>query len=1030
MRVPIAGVWPRRGLISLALPASIAIAMLSLAAPSAWGAFGVETWEAGTCKESSCNIEGKDPSAEFYTQAAGHPDFGITNFSFKYKTGGLPLIEAKEPEGKVKDVRVDLPPGLAVDPEAVEQCPETVITKFECPTSSQVGEDEAVGTAELELGIKTTITEKFPVFSVERQPGEPARFGVEVKSSVLALAEGVTGRKLQSVIYLDGGLSWYDEPSTSENSGVQNGDYHEFFKIQNIAQEPEIVKSKLIFWGVPYEHTGAEKHEAFLTMPSSANDCAEPQTTWLHVASYEDPSNFIADPTETRLKNGTPLTATGCGSLAFAPELSLKPETNQSDKPDGATVDLHIPQSTREPSKPNSPDVQTAEVTLPEGMTLNPSAAHGLQACSNAQIAIGTNQPIGCPAASQVGTVTIDAPGIPSGTLNGGVYVGTQESQEPESGKEYRIFLAAEAPAYGVGVRLEGHVYAKEGSGQLRAVFDDNPQVPFEDVILKFNGGSRAPLANPLSCGPATPAALITPYSGQPPQSATSGGFTVGSGSAAPCASPLPFSLAQSTTDSTSKAGALTSFTLNLARKDGQQYLSKVRTVLPAGLLGAIPSVPLCGATQAAAGTCAKTSEIGKATVTAGSGSEPYGFSGPVYLTGPDEGAPYGLSIVVPAVAGPFNLGNVVTRAAIGVEQYSGRVVVTAAIPQTKGGVPLRLRTISVAVNRSNFLFNPTNCSVLATESGLTSTASATQGLATPFQVTDCSKLPFKPSLGASGNAKTSRINGASIEVKITQGKHQANLREVQLQLPKRLPSRATTLRKACAAATFEAGPAPGGCTDSSRVGSATVKTPVLPGALTGPAYLVSHGGAAFPDLDLILRGDGVQVVLVGHTHISTAGVTTSTFESLPDVPITSAVVDLPMGAQSVLSANGSLCNSPLTAPTTLVAQSGAKLTQQTTIAVRNCPFAIVSHRTSRTRAILKVRVPTAGRLTVSGHDLRTLRRRVGKATTVRLVVRLTRAGVHSLRRHKRLRIRLRVRFAPRSGHHRLSASTRVTFRS
>src|SRR3984957_17534020 len=586
MRFPSAGVRPRHGLTSLVLAAlltgSIVFAMLGPAAPSARAAFGVEKWEAGTCKESSCNIEGKDPSAEFYTQAAGHPNFGITNFSFNYKEVGL-LVKAKEPEGKVKSVRVDLPPGLAVDPEAVEQCPEALITKLECPAASQVGEDEAIGTAELTLGVKTTVTESFPVFDVQRQPGEPARFGVEVKSSTLALAESATGHKLQSVIYLDGGISWYDEGPTRENSGVPSGDYHEYFKIENIAQEPEIVKSKLIFWGAPHEQNSAAANNTFLTMPSSANACAQPQTTWLHVASYAEPNNFIADPTETRLENGTPLTATGCDTLAFSPTLSLKPETSQSDQPDGATVDLHIPQSTSEPSKPNSPDVQTAEVTLPEGMTLNPSAAHGLEACTNGEIAIGHNTPIGCPAASKIGTVTIDAPGIPNGALNGGVYVGTQESQEPESGKEYRIFLAAEAPTYGVGVRLEGHVYAKEASGQLRAVFADNPQVPFEDVILKFNGGPRAPLANPLSCGPATPSAGITPYSGQPPKAATSSGFTVGSGGSAPCASPLPFSLTQSTVDSTPKAGALTSFTLNLARSDGQQYLAKVRTVLPAG---------------------------------------------------------------------------------------------------------------------------------------------------------------------------------------------------------------------------------------------------------------------------------------------------------------------------------------------------------------------------------------------------------------------------------------------------------------
>ena len=1031
MRFSTAGIGLRRGRIALAAPI-VAVALATgvsfgWANSVAWAGFGIAQWEAGTCKESSCNIEGKDPGAEFYTQAAGHPNLGITDFAFDYKE--VALTKAEEPEGKVKDVRVDLPPGLAVNPEAVEPCREAVIEKLECPSESQVGEDEAIGTAELTLGLKTTVTESFPVFDVERRPGEPARFGVEVKSATLQAAETLTGHRLQGVIYLEGGISWYDEATTSENSGVRNGDYHEFFKIQNIAQEPEIVKSKLIFWGVPHEYNSAAKDNAFLTMPSSANACAQPQTTWLHVDSYENPGSYIAAPTETRLENGTPLTATGCGGLAFDPSLSLKAESSQSDEPDGATVDLHIPQSTTTPSEPDSPDVQTAEVTLPEGMTLNPSAAQGLQACTDAQIQIGSDSSIGCPAGSQIGTVTVDAPGIPPGALNGGVYVGSQESREPESGMEYRIFLAAEAPLYGVGLRLEGHVKANATTGRLTAVFDDDPQVPFEDIVLQFDGGTRAPLANPLSCGVAVPTATVAPYSGEPAKAATSTGFAVGSGSSTPCPSPLPFALAQRTLETTPQAGAFTSFTLDLARDEGQQYLAQVTTVLPSGLLGAIPTVPLCAEAQANAGTCAAASEIGKATVTAGAGSEPYAFSGSVYLTGPYDGAPYGLSVAVPAVAGPFDLGVVLARAAIRVEQYTGRVLVTTSIPSIEGGVPLRLKTLGVSIDRPNFLFNPTACSPLATESALTSTFGATQSLATPFQVSDCSKLQFKPSLAAYTGAKTSRADGASLEVRIAQGAHQANLREVQVQLPKQLPSRATTLRRSCPAATFEAGSPPGGCPSTARVGSATVHTPVLPGALTGGAYLVSHGSEAFPDLDLILRGDGVQVVLVGHTHISSSGITTSTFEGLPDVPISSAVVSLPAGPLSVLGANGNLCNSTLQAPTTIVAQSGAKVAQQTTIAVRNCPFAIVSHRTSGSRAILRVRVPTAGRILTSGRDLRVVRRHLGKAGTVKLTVRLTRTGVQLLHRHGRLRIGLRVEFIPRSGR-RAKASVTVTFRS
>jgi hypothetical protein len=996
----------------------------ALASSPAWAGFGVSKWEAGTCKESSCNVQGKDPGAEFFTQAAGHPNFGITDFAFRSKKG----ITAEEPEGNVKDVRVDLPPGLAVNPEAVEACPEAVIEKFGCPQKSQVGEEEAIGTAELTLGVKTTVTENFPVYVVERKPGEPARFGVEVTSSTLRLGEMATGHKLQSVIYLDGGISWHSEAATSENSGVTSGDYHEFFQIQNIAREPEIVESKLIFWGVPHEHNPAAPENAFLTMPSSANACSQPQTTWLHVDSYEHPGDFLAYATETRLENGTPLTATGCGTLEFNPSLALKAETNQSDEPDGATVDLHVPQTTSEPTKVNSPDVLDTEVALPEGMTLNPSAANGLEACTNAQIRLGTNGPIGCPAGSKIGTVTVDAPGIPPGTLAGSVYLATQQSQEPESGKEYRIFLVAEAPLYGVGLRLEGAVRANKTTGQLTTVFADDPQVPFEDIVVKFNGGPRAPLANPLKCGAARPAAALTPYSGQPPTSAATTGFTVGTGTSAPCPAQLPFTLAQSTHDQSATAGAYTSFTFDLARGDGQQRLARVSTVLPPGLLGAIPTVGLCAEAAANAGSCPAGSEIGQASVTVGSGPEPYGLAGHVYLTGPYGGAPYGLAIAVPAVAGPFNLGTVITRASVGVETYTGRVVVTSPVPTIVGGVPLRLRTLSVVVDRPDFLFNPTNCSPLATNSVLSSLAGATQGLATPFQVGDCGKLPFKPTFAATTGAKTSKLKGASIEVKITQGAHQANIREVQVQLPKKLPSRLSTLQKACPASVFEVAVPPGSCPSTSRVGSATVTTPVLPGVLTGPAYVVSHGGEAFPDLDLILRGDGVEVVLVGHTHISTKGITTSTFETLPDVPISSAVVSLPVGPQSILTANGNLCRATLKAPTTIVAQSGAKIAKQTTIAVRNCPVTIISHRVVHNKVLVRVKTFAAGRLTVGGRGLHTRRRRLRKARTLTVKVPLSRAGAARLDRHRHLRIKLRVSFKPRSGHG-SKASATVTFR-
>jgi len=972
------------------LPTLAAVLIGAALPPAAQGALEVTKWEAGTCTEKTCNDA--TPSS-FYTQAAGHPSFGITDFEFGSKDVGL---DDYEPDGKVKDARVDLPPGLAVNPEVAEKCTEQELDEFKCPEGSRVGEDEARGTATVFklLGIAATVTEHFPVYNMVRKPGQPARFGVEVNSEKLETLAKL-GHDLRGQIYLEGGISWHHEAPTDENSGVATGDYHEFFKIEDLPEQPEVIESRLIFNGVVDGGT-------FITLPST---CSEKQFTTLHVDSYEDPGNYRT------YTNETPVTATGCDTLAFQPSVSLSPETSQSDQPDGVSADLHVPQGTDDPSKPNSPDVQAAEVTLPEGMTLNPAAAQGLVGCTSEEFELEET----CPSASDVGTFDVNAPGIPDGELNGGVYVASPEPNKgPESGEEFRIFLLGVATNYGVGLRLEGRVSANTATGRLTATFPNAPQVPFEDLALHFRGGPRAPLANPLACGAVAPSAAITPYGGEPPKAAGTSGFTVdANGAGGECASPLPFSLVQSLApQSPAQAGAYDAASFGLTRADGQQYLSQISTTLPAGLLGPIPSVPLCGEAEANAGTCPATSQIGTVTVTAGAGGEPYSFTGDAYLTGPYGGAPYGLSVVVPAVAGPYDLGDVKTRAALSVGVYSGRVTVSATLPSIVEGVPLRLQSLDVAVNRSNFLFNPTSCSPLATESVLSSLAGTGQSLSSPFQVGDCNALAFSPSLSASSGAKTSKLGGASLVVKVTQAAHQANIRELQLQLPKQLVARFSTIQKACPAATFEAGPPPGGCQASSVVGHATVSTPVLPGQLSGDAYFVSHAAESFPDVELVLHGDGVTVVLVGHTHIAHSSITTSTFESLPDVPVSSVVVSLPVGPTSALAANGQLCRAKLLAPTTIIAQSGAKITRETKIAVSGCPVDVVSHKRRGRRLILRVWAPQAGLITVSGRGVKRASFRARKTGELKLSLSLAASAPG---RHGK-KMDLRVGFKPKSG--------------
>jgi hypothetical protein len=987
----------RMALVALAISAGAAVAT-----PAAQAEFGIKTWEAGTCNSDTPPAKEclyTSPESQFYTQAAGHPPLGIT--AFEVNTGG---ISGEEPDGNVKDVRVDVPPGLATNPQAVPQCSDAEFkTGLPCRADSKVGVTEITAF----VGVKKVTLPPITVYNLTPPEGSPAMFGFNLEVGPL---------KVQLKII--GGVSWYHEPETSENSGIPSGDYHEYFVIRDISTEIPIVKSRLKFEGTAGALLG---NLPFLTLPSVCST----QTSYLHIDSHAAPGQFKAQASVSGFPPKA-ISVSGCNQVPFEPTLSLTPGAGEgaADSPDGLAVNLHVPQNPKGTGSPDSADLQTAHVTLPEGVTANPSAAHGLGGCTEAQIGIGTNAPIGCPEASKIGTVNIATPLLPPGALVGNLYLGKPEGG-PITGPPFTVYLAAESQRYGVGVRLRGTTAVNESTGQLTATFDSNPQAPFEDFTVTFKGGPRAALANPLTCAPA-PGSSLLPYTGQPAAGVPiSSPFSPGPGSS--CSGSAPFALSQSTQNSQPNAGAYTSYTFNLARSDGQQYLSQVRTVLPPGLVGAIPSVTLCGEPQAQSGACPSSSQIGIATVAAGAGPEPYGFSGPVFLTGPYNGAPYGLSIPVAAVAGPFDFGTVVTRAAIGVDPYSGRVIATSALPTIVRGVPLRLKNVSVLVNRPSFLFNPTNCGPLATNSTLTSTFGATLNVSSPFQVGSCNALAFKPSFKVSSSAKTSKANGAGLQVNVTQGAHQANIRSVFTQLPLQLPSRLTTLQKACPEATFAANPL--SCPPGSNVGTASASTPVLPGKLTGPAYLVSHGGAAFPDLDIVLQYGLVRVILVGNTNIK-KGITTSTFASIPDVPVSSFTLNLPSGPHSALAANGNLCAHSLIMPTVITAQSGAQIKQNTRIAVAGCGVRIVRRKIKGHTLILTVQTFAAGRLIATGKNLKTASRRVRKASTTTLKLKLSRAGLSAVRRHHPLKLRVRVRFVPsHKGEARSSASTTVKLR-
>jgi hypothetical protein len=392
------------------------------------------------------------------------------------------------------------------------------------------------------------------------------------------------------------------------------------------------------------------------------------------------------------------------------------------------------------------------------------------------------------------------------------------------------------------------------------------------------------------------------------------------------------------------QAGAFSPLVTTISREDGNQDIQTVQLHMPPGLSGILTGIPLCAEAQANAGSCSQASEIGKTIVSVGLGGDPFTVTGgQVFLTQGYKGAPFGLSIVNPAKAGPFDLGKVIVRAKIEVDPHTAALTVTTdPIPHIIDGIPLQIKHVNVTIDRPGFVFNPTNCNAFKVTGSIGSVEGATAPAQAPFQITNCAALKFAPKFAVTTSGKTSKANGASLHVKLTypqgpQGTY-ANIAKVKVDLPKALPSRLTTLQKACTAAQFEANPA--GCPAASIIGHAKAITPLLPVPLEGPAYFVSHGNEAFPSLIMVLQGYGVTLDLVGTTFISKAGITSSTFKTVPDAPVGSFELNLPQGKFSALAANGNLCKSKLAMPTEFLAQNGAKINESTKISVTSCPKA------------------------------------------------------------------------------------------
>jgi hypothetical protein len=918
------------------------------------------------------------------TQAGAHP-FQLTSTLVLNQTGEG---ASRQPVALPRNLHFELPTGLVGNPDATEQCSMTDFTAHvpvsevdQCPPTTAVGV-AIVTIQEPEIAHLVTVT--VPLFNLVPAEGEPARFGFEALGLV---------------------------PVVIDTSLAPGGDYDVVASVKNATELAGLLSSQVAFWGVPGDPShnqsrgwecieGGRHFESgevdtpcpsssdlpqtpLLTLPTycAADPASEPVTSSMEVESWAHPG-FLTPP--VYVWSGPleePLAFRACEELQFTPAISVTPEHQVASTPTGLSVDVKVPQSTTlEAEARAEADVRDTTVTLPAGVQVNPSAANGLQACSEADIGfIGfedfqEGSPTAtfsegfdftppaepkpgeafCPEASKVGTVRIRTPLLPT-ELEGAVYL-AQPAPNGEAGKNpfdslIALYLVAEDKQAGVLVKLAGEGQLDPATGQITTSFKNTPQLPFEELKLELFGGERASLSTPAQCGSYQASSVFDAWSGAVTQPASEP-FTITSGvGGGPCPSgTLGFSPGFLAQGENTQAGAFTPFEVEITRPDGQQALSGVTVSLPPGVAALLSTVTPCQEPPPGVEwDCGEDSLIGHSTAESGLGRQPVVLGGDAYLTSGYDGAPFGLLVRTKAEAGPFDLGYVNVRSRINVNPETAAVTITtdpgphgdALITMLKG-IPVQLKRLLVNVDRPDFEFNPTNCDPMSIAGVLDGSEGASAQVSSHFQVGGCQGLPFHPTLEASTEGHASKAGGASLTVKVTSaGLGQANIRKVFLTIPKILPSRLQpTLQHACLAAVFEANPA--GCDEDSLIGYATVHTPVLKSPLTGPAYVVSHGGAGFPDVEFVLQGEGIELILDGKTQIKD-GVTYSRFESTPDAPFTSFETVLPEGPHSILAVNTEeapnydLCSHNITIPTEITAQNGAILEQTTKVAITGC---------------------------------------------------------------------------------------------
>jgi hypothetical protein len=851
-------------------------ALSVIAAPSAFASL----------QFSELGVDVSREDGSFSRQAGEASDF---SFRFEFPDGST-----EDP----RDVDLALPPGFVGNPVPFPTCTLASLFVNACPTEAQVG------VVDVKLGGRDYIVHA-GLFNLSHGPDVPALFAFKFTTSVATITPRIR----------------------AGDYGLSSGSFE-------IAQAERVESATLHIWGVPASHSHdrerqipggieaaseAESVGPFVPFFSNPTSCPETPTPFTARGdSWQEPGVFD-EGTLTADENGVPFLWEGCESLPFNPKLAVSPGSHRAHSPSGLSVDLSLPY-VNSPAGLQEAMLKETAITFPEGMTISPAAAAGQAGCSQAQVQLGNNEPPACPASSRIGSVSIKSQLLEE-TLSGEVVLASQNDNP--FGSTYAVYLLAKGP--GFYLKLPGKLTADSQTGQLRTVFSNLPQLPFEHMHLELRGGPTAPLQTPNACGDYSAQAELASWA-QPDRSLVeqlpikidencdSGAFDpdLRGGVANPV------------------AGARSPLTVEVLRQDGEQNLSRIGITLPEGQVASLKDIAECPEAKAATAACPTASQIGVATATVGSGSSPLVVPQPgkqptvLYLGGPYNGAPLSMIARVPAQAGPFDFGNIVVRTALHVDPTTTQVSAQSEpLPQFIEGVPLQYRDIRIELTRPDFAVVPTNCEKKAITSTLTSATGTAAHPSVPYQVEGCSGLGFKPKLKLALKGKLKRTANPAFSATLKAQPGQANIAKTTVILPKSEFIDNAHIASPCTRVQFNAG----NCPKGSILGNAKAYTPLLDQPLTGPVYFRSNGGEReLPDIVADLNGQ-IHVTLVGFIDSVKAGKeggrVRTRFMNVPDAPVSKFQIHLFGGKRGLIQNSLNLCSFTPKAKVQMTGQNG-----------------------------------------------------------------------------------------------------------